>query len=94
MKLSPYLFWDTNPENIDYEKHARQVIERVVTRGTIADWFSIKAFYGLDRIQEEVVKIRSLDKLTLNFLSVIFHLPKSAFRCYNTEPSIQKLWNY
>jgi hypothetical protein len=44
------LFWDTNPENIDFEKHARQVIERVVTRGKMEDWFIIQDFYGMDRI--------------------------------------------
>ncbi len=93
-ELSPFLFWDTNSQNIDYEKHARQIIERVVTRGTVKDWLSIRAFYGMQRIKQEVVKIRSLDKLTLHFLSNIFQLPKTAFRCYNIDPSIQKLWHY
>jgi hypothetical protein len=92
--LSPFLFWDTQQQNIDFDKHARQIIERVVTRGTIEDWLKIKAYYGLERIKEEVVKIRSLDRLTLHFLSTIFQIPKTQFKCYNTEPSIQRLWHY
>lgn len=31
--LNKALFWDTNYDNIDYKKHARFVIERVLTRG-------------------------------------------------------------
>lgn len=93
-QLSPFLFWDTNMQNVDYEKHARQIIERVVSRGTIKDWLKIRAYYGIERIKGEVVKIRSLDELTLHFLSTIFHIPKTQFRCYNTEPSIQRLWHF
>ncbi|MEM7040485.1 MAG: hypothetical protein AAF570_26200, partial [Bacteroidota bacterium] len=58
MNLSPYLFWDVDPEKLDFEKHARLIVERVVTRGRIEDWQEIKRYYGLERIKAEVVKIR------------------------------------
>jgi len=93
-KLNKALFWDTNYQNIDYTKHARFVIEKVITRGNLSDWKELKNYYGLNKIKDEVVKIRYLDKITLNFCHTFFNIQKNKFRCYNTEPSIQKLWNY
>ena len=92
--LSKSLFWDIKYEDIDYEKHARFVIERVLTRGNWNDWKELKNYYGLQKIKEEALQIRYLDKITLNFCHTFFNLPKDQFRCYNIEPSIQQLWNY
>lgn len=94
MNINPVLFWDIEFSELDYEKNARQIIERVLTRGFMSDWFEIKSYYGIERIKKEIVRIRSLDKVTLNFCSKYFKIPKSEFKCYNTPPSYQQLWNY
>jgi len=94
IKINPALFWDVEFSEIDYEKNARQVIERVITRGSMNDWFEIKSYYGIDRIKAEIVKIRSLDKVTLNFCSKYFQISKNQFKCYNIPQSYQQLWNY
>ena len=94
MELNKSIFWDVDYENIDWNKQSRFVIARVLMRGGLNDWFAIKKFYGLKKIKSEVSKIRYLDKLTLNFCIQYFDLPKEKFRCYNTVPSIQKLWDY
>ena len=94
LKISKSLFWDVDVSEIDYEKNATQIIERVLTRGSLEDWFAIKAYYGLERLKSEAIAIRYLDKITLNFCSVFFHIPKENFKCYNTPQSYQQLWNY
>ncbi len=94
MQLSKTLFWDTDINKLDYDKHARHIIARVLMRGTLNDWFEIKKYYGKERIKNEALQIRYLDKLTLNFCSQYFGIPRNKFRCYTTEQSIQKLWNY
>jgi len=92
--LRKSLFWDTTFQDIDYCKHIRYVIERVLTRGNWNDWLELRKYYGLERIKTEVTQIRYLDKVTLSFCSTYFNIPKEKFRCYNTEPSIQQLWSY
>jgi len=94
MELSKTLFWDTDMNKVDYEKNARHIIERVLQHGMLNDWFEIKNYYGLERIKQEVLQIRHLDKVSLNFCSKYFKISKEQFKCYNTEQSIQKLWNY
>ncbi len=85
MKLGKHLFWDTPTDNVDLEKHARKIIERIVTRGRLEDWFAMKDYYGLDRIKQEVVQIRSLDDKTHTFLASIFQIPKEDFRCFSNR---------
>ncbi len=53
------------------------------TRGNLQDWNILKKIYGKKRIKNEVLKIRCLDKKTLNFLSVYFTVDKADFRCCN-----------
>ena len=94
MQLSPHIFWDLEVNSINFQQHARLVIERVVRYGSLADWHQLKAFYGIHRIKKEAVEIRTLDKKTLNFLSVILEIPKVKFRCYKQTQSTTTHWNY
>ena len=93
-QLNKALFWDIDFNNLNGEKHARFIIERVVQKGDISDWKLIKAYLGLERIKSKVVKVRHFNDKTLNFLSVILNMPKEEFRYYNTKVSTQKHWNY
>lgn len=94
MKLSGSLFWDVDFIDVDYDKYARHIINRVLLRGNLDDWFEIKNYYGLEKIKEEAIKMRYLDNRTLNFCSYYFNVPKTKFRCYNTPQSIHQLWDY
>ena len=58
LKLSKVLFWDTDYDNINCDKNARYVIERVVSLGRASDWSQIKEYYGLERIKAETLESR------------------------------------
>jgi hypothetical protein len=93
-KIDKSLFWDVEIDNVDYNKYARHIINRILMRGNINDWLELKKFYGKDRIKTEMLKMRYLDKRTLNFCSFYFNIPKTKFKCYNTPQSIQELWDF
>lgn len=82
MQLRKVLFWDTNPDLIDYEKHANYIIQRVVTCGQLEEWREVIAYYGVEKIKNTVVELRDLDDKTMTYLSVYFSLPKEIFRCF------------
>ncbi len=94
MQLPNYLFWDIDLNTLDYHNHARFIIQRVIQKGSIKDWITIKAFYGLEYIKQEILQMRSLDKKTLQFFSVYFNIQKSEFRCYIIQQSIPKHFDY
>lgn len=92
--LSPHLFWDIDQTTLSYERHACFIITRVAMHGFWWDWKRLVKFYGKEKIKQELLQTRYLDKKTLNFFSHYFEIEKSEFRCYNTEPSIRKHWDY
>ncbi len=92
MNLSKVIFWDTDYDSIDWDKKARYVIARVMMYGTIDDWNAIKAYYGREIIEKEMLQERYLDNKTLSFLSLILNIPKEEFRCYKMAQSSPKHW--
>lgn len=92
--FSQYLFWDIDRSKLNLDEKARFVIGRVVMYGMIGDWNLIKAYYGLDHIQQKMLQERYLDKKSLSFLSCIFDIPKEQFRCYTEQQSTQIHWNF
>jgi len=94
INLPDNLFWDIDPATLDPETHAQYIIERVLMRGRLEDWFEIKRFYGPERIKQAALKARYLDKRTLSFCQHYFNIPKEQFRCSTTPPSIRQLWDF
>ena len=94
MQITPSIFWDTQYEKIDWAKNASYVIDRVLHYGTWGDWKSIQAFYGRQKIEEVTLRLRYMDKRVLAYCSVYLNIPKEKFRCFNTEPLLQKQWSF
>ncbi len=92
--INKNLFWDIDINDLNLDKHVRFIIERVLTKGDLNDWFELKKTYSLNRIKQEVIQIRYLDKKTLNLLSLFFHIPKEDFRCYKIKQYLPEFWNY
>ena len=83
--LSKYLFWDINIHKLDFENRASFILERVFTMGMQEDEWKVCKFYGKERIRKEVIKCKSLDRKTLNYLSVFYNIPKKEFSCYKKD---------
>ena len=94
MTLPNYLFWDIDLSSLDFKKNARFVIQRVIQKGSLNDWISIKEFYGIDFIKQEILMIRDLDLKTLQFFSTYFGIDKNNFRCSSIQQFIPRHFNY
>lgn len=91
--FSPHLFWDVDLATFDLEKHNIHMIQKVLEYGKMSDWNLLKVLYGLDKIKEVSLNLRSLDAVTLSFLSTIFNIDKTEFRCYRHRRLVQNYWN-
>ena len=79
--FSSFLFWDCEEHKIDYAKRACFVLERVFSMGTEDDVKEAVRYYGVKTIKNEVIKIKVLDKKTVNYVSFLFKIPKRKFVC-------------
>ena len=94
LELSKHIFWDVRYEDIDWEKHAQFVIRRVLRYGQLCDWKKIVKYYGKERMKEELLNVRYLDKVSLSFASFYFNVPKEKFRCYKVQQSMPAHWDF
>lgn len=92
--LRRQLFWDTDMSQLDYDLHANAIIVRVLERGNMEDWHEIKHYYGHEKIKETAMQARSLSKKTLHFVSSLYQIPLTEFRCYNTTLFPEIHWMY
>ena len=74
--FSQFLFWDTQVEHINTEQHKNYIIERVISRGLLQDFYFLLQLYTQEEIKEALRKSKMLDKKTVNFCSHYFNLPK------------------
>lgn len=92
--LSATLFWDTDPQSVDLDKHALFIVERVLIRGTWEEFQRILTYYGKEALGSYACQIRHLDKKTFSFCASYFNIPKENFRCYTQQQLHQTHWNY
>ena len=91
--FSQHLFWDVEKATFDLKKYNVQFIAKVLEYGNWQDWKLINEFYGLETIKEVSLNLRSLDAVTLSYLSVLFAIDIKEFRCYKHKQLFQNYWN-
>lgn len=91
--FSQHLFWDVDKASFDLDQYKIQMISKVLEYGNWNDWLNLKKYYGLKTIQEVSLNIRSLDAVTLSFVSTIFKIDKKEFRCYKHKQLFPTYWN-
>jgi len=94
MELQSKLFRDVEPSKLDLEKNKRFIMERILMKGSLKDVFALLKYYGLEAIKTEITQSRYIDKRTLSFCSVLFHVKKEDFRCSKLKQSMTPHWNY
>ena len=75
IQVSRKLFWDVEFKELDYEKHSRFIIGRVLSFGDIGDYQIIKKKYGVRKIKSVAKKFSYPNKKSSNFWSIIFNFP-------------------
>jgi hypothetical protein len=77
--LSKQAFWDVDMDSIDYDKDALFVMESVINTGSLEDFYSIRKFYGDEKISKTVIKTKELGPEEVNFCCLVFQLKLQDF---------------
>lgn len=92
-QLRVHHFWDVDVSRLDDVANMRLIIERIFNYGSVSEIEAVIEHYGLQTVIETVCRLSWLDPKTLNFVSKLFNLPKTAFRCYNRNQSKLQHWS-
>jgi len=93
-KLNKTYFWDVNLNNLDENKSKRLIVERTLNFGTLNEIKLVINYYGLQEIKKIACNLAYIDPKTLNFLSILFDIPKTEFKCYTRKQLKDQSWNY
>lgn len=88
-KISASLLWEYDLNIFDYQDMKALVIQRVIERGRMDDFYAMLNLYGLREVENTIKKIKCLNKKDMNFVSVVFKIPFEELRCY-TEKQLTK----
>lgn len=86
--LSTHLFWDIDATGLSIENDKAFIVQRVLEYGVMTDWQLLYREMGIEEIANTAKGLRSLDDISLNFISKISGKPKSEFRCYIQKQSL------
>ena len=89
--MNTTLFWDIDKNKLDFEKHKRFIIERILQYGLPNDIKWLLNKYAEKDIIKVVKQSKNIDKKTANFWAIHFEISKKEVLCLN-RPLIQELF--
>lgn len=92
-QLRPTLFWEYNLSHFDWDKMRVLVVQRVVERGRIEDFYALLNMYGVDGVKEAIKEIPTLNPKDMSFVCAVFDLKKEELKCYTRKQYRQQHWN-
>jgi hypothetical protein len=92
-QLRPSLLWEYELGNFDWNTMRTIVLQRVVERGRMDDFYAVLNLYGLSGFIEGLKDIPYLNARDIAFVCAVFGLKKGELKCYIPKRSNQKHWN-
>lgn len=87
------LLWEYDMAHFDWQAMATLVVQRVVERGRMNDFYAILNMYGLEGVKEHIKKIPTMNPKDQSFVCSVFGLKKEELKCYTRKLSFPQHWN-
>ena len=92
-EVRPTLLWEYDLSNFDWQKMRNEVVQRVLERGRMDDFYAILNLYGLEGVKAALREIPYMNDKDMNFACVAFDLRKEELKCYTRKQSMPLHWN-
>lgn len=87
------LLWEYDLDKFDWQNMRTLVVQRVVERGRMDDFYAVLNLYGLQGVKEAIKQIPYLNPKDLSFVCSVFNLKKEELKCYTNQQSKRQHWN-
>ena len=92
-KIRKSLFWEFDFEKIDWQQMRNTVVQRVIERGRIDDFYAIFNLYGIEGVKQAIKQLPYLNPKDLSFVCNQFELQEEQLKCYTNKPLKNQHWN-
>lgn len=77
------LLWEYDLEQFDWQNMRTVVVQRVIERGRMQDFYAVLNLYGLKGVREAIKNIPYLNLKDQSFVCAVFGIKKEELACYN-----------
>ena len=92
-EVRPSLLWEFDLEKFDWQQMRNEVVQRVLERGRMDDFYAILNLYGVEGVKAALREIPYMNDKDMNFACVAFDLRKEELKCYTRKQSMPLHWN-
>lgn len=93
IRIRESLLWEYQSEVVDYESMKSVIIQRVIERGRIDDFYAIINLYGVNTIKREIKELPYLNDKDIAFVCAVFDMKRENLKCYIKKQSQKPHWN-
>ena len=87
------LLWEYDLNRFNWEDMRTLVVQRVIERGRMDDFYAILNLYGLEGVKDTIKQISYLNPKDFSFVCSVFNLKKEDLKCYTKQQSTLQHWN-
>ncbi len=87
------MLWEFDLEKFDWQQMRNEVVQRVLERGRMDDFYAILNLYGVEGVKAALREIPYMNDKDMNFACVAFDLRKEELKCYTRKQSMPLHWN-
>ncbi len=92
--ISPSLLWEYDLSEFDWYNMRTVVVQRVIERGWLMDFYAAFNLYGgIEGFREIIKGIPYLSPINMNFVCNMFNLKKEELRCYTRRQLREQFLN-
>lgn len=91
-KLNKDLFWEYDTEKMDFKKHIEIVVQRVIERGDMEDFYALFNMFKKKDIAEAIKKIPNMSAGDIEFVSHVFEIPKVELEAWHHMINYPEWW--
>ncbi len=90
--VSKHLLWEFDLSNFDWQDMKTLVVQRVIERGRVNDFYAIFKMYGGKRGVKNIIKKipQFSNQRDLAFVLSVFNLKKEELECYTRKQSRER----
>ena len=92
-RIRKTLFWEYDLNNINWQNMRGLVVQRVIERGRMDDYFAVLNLYGIEGVKDSIKQIPYLNSRDLSFVCSVFNLKKEDLKCYSKQQSTIQHWD-
>ncbi|MDR2815344.1 MAG: hypothetical protein LBB62_01375 [Proteiniphilum sp.] len=94
VSISPSLLWEHDLSGFDRLKSKKIVVQRIIERGWLKDFYAaINLYGGIEGFREIIKEIPGLPERDMNFVCKAFNLKKEELKCYTRKQLRNQLLN-